>query len=51
MQTYEREIRPLKAINDNYEKIILSMDKNFIVSDEGIKLINIIDFLLEKQKN
>ena len=43
----ERELRSLKSINDNYEKIILSMDKSFIKSDEGIKLLNIIDFLLD----
>jgi len=45
--TRERELRPLRLINDNYEKIVLSMDKNFIKSHEGIKSINIIDFLLE----
>ncbi|MFI3283540.1 MAG: ATP-binding protein [Erysipelotrichaceae bacterium] len=43
----ERELRPLKAVNDNYEKIVLSMDKSYIKSDEGIKLLNIIDFLLD----
>ncbi len=46
---YERELRSLKAIGDNYEKIVLSMDKSFITSDEGIKLMNIIDFLLEEK--
>lgn len=43
----ERELRPLRLINDNYEKMILSMDKNYIVSEEGIRLVNIIDFLLQ----
>lgn len=42
----DRELRPLKLIADNYEKIVLSMDKSFIKSYEGIKAINIIDFLL-----
>ena len=42
----ERELRPLKSIRDNYEKIILSMDRNYINSYDGIKSINIIDFLL-----
>lgn len=46
---YERELRSLKAIGDNYEKIVLSMDRNFIKSDEGIKLENIIDFLIEER--
>jgi hypothetical protein len=44
----ERELRPLKSIRDNYEKIIVSMDKNFISSYDGIKSLNIIDFLLSE---
>lgn len=42
----ERELRSLKMINDNYEKIILSMDKSYINSYDGIKAINIINWLL-----
>lgn len=44
----KRELRPLQAINDNYEKIVLSMDKSYITSHEGIRLLNIIDWLLEE---
>lgn len=44
----ERELRSLKMINDNYEKIILSMDKSYINSYDGIKSINMIDWLLDK---
>lgn len=47
--TRQRELRPLRLINDNYEKVVLSMDKSFIKSYEGIKAMNIIDFLLEEQ--
>jgi len=43
----ERELRPLKLIQDNYEKIILSMDKSYISSYNGIKVINLIDWLLQ----
>lgn len=43
----ERELRPLQMIRDNYEKIIISTDKSYIKSYEGIKVINIIDFLLD----
>lgn len=43
----ERELRPLKLIKDNYEKIILSMDKSYITSYDGIKTINIIDWLIK----
>ena len=42
----ERELRPLKSIRDNYEKIVLSMDKTYITDHEGILYQNIIDFLL-----
>ena len=45
-QTRERELSPLQVINDNYEKIILSMDRDFITSYDGIKSINLIDWLL-----
>ena len=45
-ETRERELRPLRLIPDNYEKIVLSMDRNFITSYDGIKALNIIDWLL-----
>lgn len=43
----EREIRSLESIRDNYEKIILTMDKTINKDYNGIKVKNIIDFLLE----
>lgn len=43
--TYLREITPLKKINDNYPKYIITMDE-LPMSEEGIKQINVIDFLL-----
>lgn len=46
-ETRERELRPLKMISDNYEKIVLSMDRSFITSYDGIKSLNLIDWLLE----
>jgi len=42
----ERELRPLRSIRDNYEKILLSMDRSFITSYDGIKSQNITAFLL-----
>ena len=41
-----RELKPLQSIKDNYEKIILSMDWSFIQSYEGIRSINLIDWLI-----
>ncbi len=46
-ETRERELRPLRMIPDNYEKIVLSMDRNFIKSYEGIKSLYLIDWLLQ----
>ena len=45
-ETRERELRPLRMIPDNYEKIVLSMDRNYINSYDGIKSLNLIDWLL-----
>ncbi len=45
-ETRERELRPLRLIQDNYEKIVLSMDRDFIRSYDGIKSLNLIDWLL-----
>ena len=47
-ETRERELRPLRLIPDNYEKIVLSMDRSFIHSYDGIKVENLIDWLLNK---
>jgi len=44
----KRELASLRAVRDNYEKIILSMDKTYITDNEGIKYQNIIDFLLSE---
>ena len=46
--TFNREMRPLKEIEDNYEKIILTLDRYTLGNYEGIKVINIIDWLLEE---
>ena len=46
--TFNREIRPLQQIEDNYEKIILTLDRYTLGNYEGIKVINIVDWLLEE---
>lgn len=45
-ETRERELRPLRMIPDNYEKIILSMGRDYIRSYDGIKSLYLIDWLL-----
>lgn len=44
--TRERELRPLRQIRDNYEKIVLTLDRNIFASYDGIKAVNLIDWLL-----
>ncbi|WP_312653887.1 ATP-binding protein [Proteiniclasticum sp.] len=46
-KTREREIRPLEAISDNYPKYILTMDQTVFNDIEGIRVKNILDYLLE----
>ncbi|WP_425664340.1 ATP-binding protein [Gardnerella piotii] len=46
-ETRERELKPLRAIKDNYEKIVISMDHDYINSYDGIKAINLTDWLLK----
>ena len=45
--TKKRELNPFDHIPDHYEKVILTMDKTPIKDFNGIKNINIIDFLLQ----
>lgn len=42
----KRELAPLQKINDNYEKIVLSMNKGMDSSYDGIKSIDLIDWLI-----
>ena len=41
-----RELEPLENIRDNYEKIVLSLDAGIENSFEGIKSVNLIDWLV-----
>ncbi|MBQ8074981.1 MAG: ATP-binding protein [Oscillospiraceae bacterium] len=45
--TRERELAPFMAVRDNYEKVVLAMNTNSTASIEGIKIVRLIDFLLE----
>ena len=45
--TRKRELEPLQAIKDNYEKLILTTDNLFANADEnGIQILNLPDWLL-----
>ena len=43
----KREFGNLQKIKDNYEKIVISLDKFFVKELEGIKHVYLIDFLKE----
>lgn len=43
-----RELAPLKKISDNYEKIVLSLNTGIDSSYDGIKSINLIDWLISE---
>ena len=46
--TFEREMAPLKAINDNYPKTIITLYRYTLGNYEGIQVVNAIDWLLDK---
>lgn len=45
-ETFEREMRPFRQIKDNYEKIVLTLDRFTAGNYDGIKVINVIDWLM-----
>ena len=45
--TLKRELRPLQALNDNYPKILLTLDEDPDCDYNGIQKRNVLDWLLE----
>ena len=45
-KTQEREIAPFYSTNDFYEKTIITTDKTYATNINGIKIVNLTDFLL-----
>ena len=43
--TLERELRPLRAIDDQYPRLLLSLDTHFREDHEGIRWMNVREFL------
>ena len=43
----KRELAPLQKIRDNYEKIVLSLEPGLNASYDGIKSLNLVDWLLD----
>ena len=49
-KTLERELSALESINDHYPKFILTMDQDPEVDYNGIRKINVLDWLLGEEK-
>jgi predicted AAA+ superfamily ATPase len=45
----KRELEQLRGIPDNYEKVVLSMDRTPVTDFDGIRNVNLIDFLLSDE--
>lgn len=46
--TRERELAAFYKIKDNFEKIVITNDESYLGIQDGIKIIRLIDFLLEE---
>ena len=44
----ERKIAPFYKIQDNFEKIVITNDENYLGIEDGIKIIRLVDFLLDE---
>ena len=48
-ETFDRELKPLTNIRDNYEKIVLTGDRFTVGNYNGIQVKNLSDWLLRKE--
>ena len=46
--TRERELAPFYKIQDNFEKIVISNNESYLGIFDGIKIIRLVDFLLDE---
>ena len=46
----KQELSAFSSIKDNYPKYLLTMDEVFVPDHNGIRTINVIDFLLHKRE-
>lgn len=44
--TFEREMKSLRNITDNYPKTVLTLDRFTIGDYDGIEVVNVVDWLL-----
>ena len=46
LEIRERELSPLRKIRDNYEKLVIVLDYDLAQTQDGIKIVRALDFLL-----
>ena len=49
-ETRERELAPLRKIRDSYEKVVIALEGDMAQTQDGIKIISALDFLLDDWK-
>lgn len=47
-ETKERELAPLRKIRDSYEKIVIALECDLTQTQDGIKIVRALDYLLEE---
>lgn len=47
--TRERELAPLRKIRDNYEKLVITNECQNPITQDGIKIVKLTDFLLDEK--
>lgn len=50
-KTRERELRPLRAIGDNYPKYVITYDRFLLDDIDGIRIMTVMDWLLEDRRS
>lgn len=48
-ETWNRELKPLMKIKDNYEKIVLTLDSYYIGSFQGINVVDALEWLINSE--
>lgn len=46
-KTRERELAPLRKVNDNYEKLVIALETGGVQTQDGIRIVKALDYLLE----
>ena len=50
-ETMKRELAPLKALDDTYPKCVVISDRYPYANVDGIRIVNVVDFLVSEPRN